>query len=227
MLASDNEGLRRAWADRLASGEALSGIAFAHVRRPGPPRVSVTSDGADWLVNGHLDWVTSWSICDVALVVLAESADPESLVGAALIRPPRPDPSRAPGLRAGPALPLAAMGGTHTWPVDFEGFRVSAADVVFRMSRTDYLASDRLRIVDANPAVFGLTAAAIANLAIVAEQRQQSEGVRAAATMNGRLADLRAESYGRADEAAANVDVAESTVDLRSAVAGAGARLGD
>ncbi len=215
VLNSENEELCATWGPRLADGRALSGIAFAHVRRPGPPKVSVEPVGEDWIINGHLDWVTSWTICDVAMLVLAEAADPDRLVGL-LIEPPRPDPANAPGLSAGPTLPLAAMGGTHTWPVDFDDYRVAGANVVFRMARDDYLAVDRLRVVDANPAVFGLIHAAVTGLAEVAGQRGQDEGIRAAQLLAGRLAQLRAEAYGRADEAAADPDVAETTLMLRA-----------
>jgi len=36
LQASPNAGLRQRWIPRLVSGQVLGGVAFAHLRRPGP-----------------------------------------------------------------------------------------------------------------------------------------------------------------------------------------------
>ena len=68
VLNSENEELCATWGPRLALTAERWG-SLAHIRRPGPPKVSVEPVGEDWIVNGHLDWVTSWTICDVAMLV--------------------------------------------------------------------------------------------------------------------------------------------------------------
>ncbi len=59
----------------MCAGELVAGVAFAHVRRAGPPAVRATrlDDGA-WQLDGHAPWVTSWGIADW-FCVAAESAD--------------------------------------------------------------------------------------------------------------------------------------------------------
>ena len=58
------------WGRLLASGRAKAGIAFAHLRRPGPPAVTATpvSDGMGWLLDGRAPWVTGWGRVDVVNV---------------------------------------------------------------------------------------------------------------------------------------------------------------
>ena len=53
--------LHERWAAPLAGGDALGAVAFAHLRRPGPPTVRATRVAAGWQVEGSLDWVTGWA----------------------------------------------------------------------------------------------------------------------------------------------------------------------
>ena len=64
------------WARRLASGEAKAGVAFAHLRRPGPPLVvaGADRDGA-WRVTGTAPWVTGWGRVDVVHVAARHGDD--------------------------------------------------------------------------------------------------------------------------------------------------------
>ena len=55
----------------LAAGERLAGVAFAHVRRPGPPNPLATRVDGGWLINGTLDGVTRWEIADGGLGMVA------------------------------------------------------------------------------------------------------------------------------------------------------------
>jgi alkylation response protein AidB-like acyl-CoA dehydrogenase len=41
IIAGDNEVLRREWLPRYARGERYCGVAFSHLRRPGPPLLRV------------------------------------------------------------------------------------------------------------------------------------------------------------------------------------------
>jgi alkylation response protein AidB-like acyl-CoA dehydrogenase len=69
-LAAAGAGeLGRQWLEPLCRGRARAGIAYAALRRPGPP-VAVAARGAHggWIINGHAPWVTGWGLIDVVLV---------------------------------------------------------------------------------------------------------------------------------------------------------------
>src|SRR6478609_10126991 len=78
-----NDALRSVWAAPLASGDALGAVSFAHLRRPGAPTVRATEVPGGWRFDGTLDWVTSWGLADV-LLLMGETADGE--VVQALVR---------------------------------------------------------------------------------------------------------------------------------------------
>ncbi len=65
--------LHRRWARALASGEARSGVAFAHVLRPEPCLLAERS-GDGWLLRGVAPFVTGWGHID-AVLVAAHDAD--------------------------------------------------------------------------------------------------------------------------------------------------------
>lgn len=60
-----------AWLPRLASGACRGGVAFAHLRRPGPPaltahtRQHAPDERGDWVLNGSAPWVTCWNRIDI------------------------------------------------------------------------------------------------------------------------------------------------------------------
>ncbi len=49
---------------RFASGEELCGVAFSHLRRPGPPMVTAERVAGGYQVSGKAPWVTGWSLLD-------------------------------------------------------------------------------------------------------------------------------------------------------------------
>jgi alkylation response protein AidB-like acyl-CoA dehydrogenase len=67
--APDSEARRR-WLRPLCTGDARAGVAFAYLRRPGPPAVRAqTARGGGWILQGAAPWVTGWGLVDVILVV--------------------------------------------------------------------------------------------------------------------------------------------------------------
>src|SRR4051812_20801161 len=104
-------GSNRELAERLLApllaGTTLAGVAYTHLRRPGPPAVTATPAGDGWRLDGDIAWLTSWHLADV-FCVGAEVAgtDNEGLVAWMML--PLRD---AEGVRAEP-LGLAAMAGT-------------------------------------------------------------------------------------------------------------------
>ena len=209
-----------AWGPRLASGAALAGVAFTHVRRPGPPPVRATRAAGDdgWCVDGRVDWCTSWGLADVVLLAAqadgpaaddpAAGDDPDVVL--ALV-----DARGQPGLTASEPLRLTAMGGTRTVALRLDGLHVPDDRVVAVVARSRFLAADAATVANATPALFGLTRAVLARLRAVGAGRGEAALLHAADRLAARAADLRAQAYRLRDE----VPVAEA-LDERVSVRG-------
>jgi alkylation response protein AidB-like acyl-CoA dehydrogenase len=190
---------------RMRTGRALAAVAFAHVRRPGTPNPVATRVPGGWRLDGVLDWVTSWDIADVVMVMAQGSgADADRLVCCYL--PAGASPERTPGVSPGAVLELLAMSGTHTRPVRLEGVHVPDERVGAVLDRAAWLAADGVRTADASPSAFGVARGAIAELHLLAEGRDDD-------TMRGLVASLvqecrsvRAAAYAAADEGASAAD---------------------
>ncbi|MDR3708761.1 MAG: acyl-CoA/acyl-ACP dehydrogenase [Capsulimonadaceae bacterium] len=61
---SANVDVKRDLLPKFSRGEVLCGIAFSHLRRPGPPLVRVERIADGVLVNGEAPWVTGWRFLD-------------------------------------------------------------------------------------------------------------------------------------------------------------------
>ncbi len=213
LLQSTNDELRAQWVSPLRSGQALGSAAFAHLRRP-KQKFFATEMTGGWKLDGKLDWVTSWPISDVAVVqaaVVDEQGLPRDVVVSAFVEVPHPEAVRAPGLSAGPPLELAAMGGTHTWPVRFGGYRVKSAHVALVETRDEWLQKNARFSADANPASFGMARAAVNELAQVGERTGQRAVTGTAMELAKEIRDLRASAYTLADAAAADTTVADAS----------------
>jgi alkylation response protein AidB-like acyl-CoA dehydrogenase len=157
----------------LRSGELLAAVAFAHVRRPGAPDPIATRVEGGWQFTGTLDWVTSWDIADVVMVMAQGSGlDSDRLVCAYL--PAGRSTSTTPGLVSLPAGELLAMAGTHTRPIALHDVFVPDHRIGAVLDRDDWLAVDASRTSDANPSAFGVARGAIAELSQLAEQRSDA-----------------------------------------------------
>lgn len=151
----------------LRAGRQLAAVAFAHLRRPGAPNPVATRVGDGWLIDGTLDWVTSWDIADVVLVMASDAAGGQ--VVCAFLPGGRGRPT--PGLDIGEPLGLLAMSGTHTRPLRLERVHVPDEQVGAVLDRRTWAAADARRSADANPAAFGLVRGALAELSGLAETR--------------------------------------------------------
>jgi alkylation response protein AidB-like acyl-CoA dehydrogenase len=184
---SDNDTLKQKYAAALAAGAVVSGVAFTHLRRAGPPPVTATRDGDGWTLSGRIDWLTGWELSDVFLVGAQAGTD---VVWSLLSLPGRPGVTSA-------ALGLAAMAGTATVSVTLKTVAVDAADVVLVEPLDDWRAADRQRTADVSPAVFGLTAEAVRRLT----ERGDAMAHEIAANAAAELERVRASAYQLMDDA--------------------------
>lgn len=151
LAASANAGLRDRYLDDLCAGRLLGGVAFAYLRRPGPPAVTATPVDGGYRVDGEAPWVTSWGLASVYAVAARRGDD----VVFFMLR------DDADGLRASPPLALAAMGASSTVRLTFDGLRVPEDDVLSVVPFERWQADDRLATAKPNPAAFGIAATCI------------------------------------------------------------------
>ena len=189
MLArSANAALRERHLDDLCSGRVLGGVAFAYLRRPGPPAVAARRVPGGWRVDGEAPWVTSWGLAGLFSVAARVGDD---VVYVFVGGEPTPQ------VRPSPPLALAAMGASATVRLTFDGLFVPDEEVVAEMSYADWQAFDRLTTAQPNPAAFGIAATCVRLLA--------DHDPEAARLFGTELDECRARSYGLADSGDADL----------------------
>lgn len=156
-----NEPLRRRWLGPVCH-DTLAGIAFAHVRRPGPGPVRATRTGAGWRIDGEAPWVTSWGLATVFLV--AAVTDDDQLLWFLLVDPlladstPADSPLADSTRSAVVAEPLGLMvyGATGTVRLRFDGLVAGDGDVVELDQRARWQVGDRRNAARPNPLCLGV-----------------------------------------------------------------------
>ena len=148
LARSSNVALQERLLPGLCTGSLLSGVAIAHVRRPGPPAVTATRAEGGWRYDGAVAWMTGWGLCDVFLLG-GLSADGELVLSML-------DARDRTGLTSSAPMGLAAMQATRTVSLTLDGLPVSDDDVVDVTDAARWLAGDAARSANVVPAVFGL-----------------------------------------------------------------------
>ncbi|MER5517377.1 acyl-CoA dehydrogenase family protein [Streptomyces sp. NPDC048254] len=179
-LAKAELPVRERLLGQLARGGLLSGVAYAHLRSYPRVPVRVRREGDGWRFHGTVPWYTGWGLNDVMLLA-GVTEDDEALFAFVEAR-------EQPGLRPSEPMRLAALTASRTVSLDLDGLRVPEDAVALRTPYEDWAATDRPKSRNANPAVFGITAAA---LALVDEEY--------AAPLRARTDDLRRRAYALAD----------------------------
>jgi hypothetical protein len=189
-LANSEGPVRERLLGGLASGELLSGVAYAHLRSYPRIPVRATRERGGWRFDGAVPWYTGWGLNDVMLLAGVTEAD-EALFAFAPAR-------EQPGLRASAPMRLAALTAARTVSLELDGLWLPEEAVALRTPYERWAATDRLRTVNANPAVFGIAAAA---LSLLDEET--------AAPLRTRLSEVRERAYELVDGAAPEEQVAE------------------
>ena len=171
LAASPNEALRDWWLPRLCAGDILGGIAFAHLRRPGPPPVAATRTTTGWRIDGEAPWVTSWGLAGVfALAARTE----DGRVVFVLVPGQATDQ-----VRPSAPLRLLAMTASRTVRLRFDALDVPDDQVIVDLPFAEWQARDRAATAQPNPAAFGVAATATRLLAdIDAAHAEALEGER-------------------------------------------------
>ncbi|MEJ8281268.1 acyl-CoA dehydrogenase family protein [Pseudonocardia spirodelae] len=194
----------------LSDGGTRAGIAVAHLRRPGPPAVTAHREGTGWRLRGRSDWCTGWGLTDVVMIGAAAPGDRYLFV---LV-----PAGEAPGLRAGPPLPLTVMGGTRTVAVELDDLLVPGGAVLAEVDGPPWRELDAARTANVVPASLGVLRAALAGLDRLARERDRPEAGEAAARLTAEAVALRGEAYALLHEVPPGERLAER-VALRGELA--------
>jgi len=200
MLAGGNQRasaeLSERWLTGLQNGEFLAAIAFAHVRRGGPPNPVAKKVTNGWELSGKLDWITSWDIADV-LMLLAMTEDKTQIV--IFYLPIKGFEDTFAHCAVGEPLRLLAMSGTHSRPITFDHTFIGNDFVFSIIDSQEWLSADSEKTVLPNPAALGVSRAAIEQLNEVSHARKQEVGQVAARDLAEEFVRLRAQAYGAID----------------------------
>lgn len=192
------ENLRDRLLACMKAGRLLSAVAFAHLRRSGPPNPVATRNADGWRLNGTLDWVTSWDIADVVMIIArAGGADETKVISCFL--PAGGAGVLTPGLEVGEPLSLLAMGGTHTRPLTLNDVFVPEESVAAVDDLGDWLAADSVKTVDASPAAFGVTRGALRELNELALARGDADIKQSVERLALQCREIRRGAYSLAD----------------------------
>ena len=207
--APEVAAMQSRWLAGLESGELMGAVAFAHVRRPGPPNPVATRAPGGWLINGTLDWVTSWDIADVVMVMVRGSgADADSFItfylpaGRAVLA----GESLPEGIDVGEPLHLLSMSGTHTRPVTFTNVHIPDSAVASVQSVAQWNARDARTTAQPNPASFGVIRGAVSELHDVGTARSDDVIFDLANELATEARELRTDAYALIDDETSSTD---------------------
>jgi hypothetical protein len=183
-------GGKKAWVDRLATGEARAGIAYAHLRRLGVPLVRATRTNLGLRLEGTAPWMTGWGLFDHCVTA---GRLPDGRIATAIHRLDHP------GVQAGPPLEMAAFGATNTVRLDLQ-LEVPEADVLF-VEAADWLERrDAVGAARGGAFILGTAEAAVDLVQAAAEAgRRLPPGT--LDRLRGALADARAQLLATLDQA--------------------------
>lgn len=151
LINGESEALRQEWLPRYARGERYCGIAYSHLRRPGPPTLRVERSHDALIFSGQAPWFTGWGIMDD--VVLAGTL-PDGRFLFALV------PLDTPGLSASPPLRLAAASASSTVFLFCEDVRVPLERHVRTLTPAELTARDERAVLRYTALPLGVATAA-------------------------------------------------------------------
>lgn len=228
--------IKARWLSGLQDGTFLGSVAFAHLRRSGDPNPVAERVHGGWAITGKLDWVTSWDIADVMLLMVRGSGDYANSIICCYLAAGR-DPAYLEGLHVHEPLKLLAMSGTHTRPMTLDAVKVPDTNVAAVMDFDAWSSADAKKTIDVNPATFGVIRGALADLHSTGVKRGDEQIIALAGSLSERLIELRRAAYvGIDDDASPDTRITlrarslalavEATTAVVTAQAGAAMRSG-
>ena len=180
---SDNVALQRAHLADLCSGRLQGGVAWSNLRTARPSVHAERVDGG-WSLTGPQPWCTGWPMLDLVLVGALAPATGEVVFGIV--------PTRSPGLHSGGELALAAMGGTSTHAVRYDGLHLPDVCVTAVLDADEWRIADAAGNANVQPSTFGIALAALELL--------QERAPATAEALREQVLELRGTAYRLLDE---------------------------
>ncbi|MBD1821043.1 acyl-CoA/acyl-ACP dehydrogenase [Cyanobacteria bacterium FACHB-DQ100] len=150
---SNNEDLKQAYLPYLATGEALVGIGFSHLRRhDNPPLKAVPLAGASanetnsgYQLHGHIPWITGFGFFETVLVA-ALLPNGQAVYGMI----PFTDAAQNSGgsIRFSKPMQLAAMSATNTVTAEVTEWNLEASEVAFVADAGSIFKNDRINVLN-------------------------------------------------------------------------------
>ncbi len=194
IAGGQNEELKRRLLPRIAAGETLCGVAFAHLRRIGDPILRAVPVGDCFILNGTAPWFTGWGIMHRA-VIGATLPDGRLLFAVVPI-------NETDGLTASEPMELCAMNASATVALHCSDVCI-VPDMVMKIITRELMAqNDAGAILTVVPQPFGVASAAIDLMRRLSDQRNSSIIAAAADALDDELEALRSAAndwYDRAD----------------------------
>jgi len=133
VAGAESQALRSEWLAPLCCGARRAGVAFAGLRRPGPPILTARRSEGHWILDGSAPWVTGWGRVDV---IHTAARDLDGNVVWLLV-----DATGSRSLRVEP-LELSAVNASATVSVCFEDHAVGADRVTLLEPMETWMARD-------------------------------------------------------------------------------------
>jgi len=166
---SDNASLKKSLLPRMARGEVLCGIAFAHLRRPGPPVVTAEKVPGGYRINGEAPWLTGWSLMDSFILGVHVPENDRHLY--LYVEADRSNPA----ISASPTAKLVCMNASDTVSVSFNNLFVSDDYRLYDRAAADMGRADLCGITGHVYQPLGCTRGSIAYLRSLAERRKRQD----------------------------------------------------
>lgn len=201
ILGCPNDALKQALLPELASGRKMSGISFAHLRRPGPPVLRAEPVDGGYRLHGKAPWVTGYGIMnqvafgatlpDGRFVYVWSPFDradfPELFAD---VTPPNGDWGRQ---HASAPLALCAMNASATVEITLDGWFIPQAHWLHESDRETMRRNDCNGVLNATAMPMGCAAGSLRVLRDVAERKSLPAIHRAAQSFENEWQEARAQ----------------------------------
>jgi alkylation response protein AidB-like acyl-CoA dehydrogenase len=149
---SPSDAVRARLLPRMARGDLLGSPAFSHLRRPGPPAVTVTEEGNDLVFDGVAPWISGWGL--IGVVALGGTLPDGRFAYAAVVL------DETTGVSAWPPMRLAAMTASSTVSLTLSRARVPKERLLLVQTPDEGRAADAAGTLNQAPCSLGAAAAA-------------------------------------------------------------------
>jgi alkylation response protein AidB-like acyl-CoA dehydrogenase len=207
--AGRSDALKQEMLPRFAAGEALCGVAFSHLRRPGTPMVTARPVAGGYVIDGVAPWVTGWRLLD-GLILGASLPSGDHLFAYV------PKAGNEAALQPGPQIPLVVMNASDTVEVTFTDLYLPDELALYERPAESLRRGDYCGISGGVYLPLGCARGSVHYLRGLAEQRRRSEYAEAADTLTREIDACRREALAWSGACADLPDYKEHALHARA-----------